>query len=207
MRVVLAEDVADNRRALSVARRREQALLVGAIEDATVHGLEPVAHIGDGAADDDAHRVVQVGRTHLVLNRDGHPLLRRGRRCRRCLGHSSDRCSRSPPLGREGSSQKKLPMVNSKTLRFFVGQGSEREAPLEAQRTERREPADAEAVRRAEVAEAAAQLKHGCMTCRTATPAASCRSGFGVPRVARVGEDDAADPTVSMIGNSSSRFW
>ena len=39
-------------------------------EDAAVHGLEAVAHVGDGAPDDDAHRVIEVGRAHLVLDAD-----------------------------------------------------------------------------------------------------------------------------------------
>ena len=39
------------------------------VEDAAVHGLEPVAHVGQRAADDDGHRVVEVRRLHLVLER------------------------------------------------------------------------------------------------------------------------------------------
>ncbi len=77
VRVVLAEHVADDGRALSVAGRREQALLVRTVEDAAVHGLEPVANVGDSSADDDAHRVVEVRGAHLVLDRDGDFLLRR----------------------------------------------------------------------------------------------------------------------------------
>ncbi len=87
VRVVLAEHVADDGRALPVAGRGQEALLVGAVEDAPVDRLEAVAHVGDGAPDDDAHRVVEVRRPHLVLDRDGD-LLRRSRRGGRSLGHA-----------------------------------------------------------------------------------------------------------------------
>ena len=32
-----------------------------------MHGLQPVAHIGQGAPDDHAHRVIQIGSAHLLL--------------------------------------------------------------------------------------------------------------------------------------------
>ena len=48
-----------------------RALLVHRVEDAAVHRLEAVARVGDGAPDDDAHRVVEVARAHLVLQADG----------------------------------------------------------------------------------------------------------------------------------------
>ncbi len=87
VRVVLAEHVADDGGTLAVPGRRDEALLVRAVEDAPVDGLQPVAHIGDRSPDDHAHRVIQVRRPHLVLNRDGD-LLRRGRLGRRSFGHA-----------------------------------------------------------------------------------------------------------------------
>ena len=37
------------------------------IEDAPVHGLQPIAHVGQRAGNDDAHRVVQVRAAHLLF--------------------------------------------------------------------------------------------------------------------------------------------
>ena len=61
VRVVLAEHVADDASRTSCATLPgPRLLLVHREEDAAVHGLQAVAHVGDGAADDDAHRVVEV---------------------------------------------------------------------------------------------------------------------------------------------------
>src|SRR3546814_3860601 len=50
--------------------------------DAAVHRLQPVAHIGQRAADDHAHRVIEVAGLHLVDDVDRrHAVL--GRRSRR----------------------------------------------------------------------------------------------------------------------------
>ena len=38
------------------------------VEDAAVNGFETVADIREGTADDDTHRIVDIGRLHLVLN-------------------------------------------------------------------------------------------------------------------------------------------
>ena len=54
MRVVLAHDVADDARALGEAAVRAVAAVVHRVEHAAVHRLEPVAHVGQRAADDDA---------------------------------------------------------------------------------------------------------------------------------------------------------
>jgi hypothetical protein len=87
VRVVLAEHVSDDRGALPVGDPRCEAGLVHGEEDAPVDGLEAVPHVGDGAPDDDAHRVVEVARPHLVLDRDGDSSLRV---CRgRGFGHGS----------------------------------------------------------------------------------------------------------------------
>ena len=42
-----------------------------AVEDAPVHGLEAVAHVRKRAADDDAHRVIEIRPLHFLHNGDG----------------------------------------------------------------------------------------------------------------------------------------
>src|SRR5436853_5424307 len=37
-------------------------------EHAAMHGLEAVAHVWQGATDDDGHGVIQIGAPHLVFN-------------------------------------------------------------------------------------------------------------------------------------------
>src|SRR5207253_4612671 len=37
------------------------------VEDAALHRLEPVTHVGQSPADDDGHRVLHVGGLHLLL--------------------------------------------------------------------------------------------------------------------------------------------
>ena len=68
VRVVLAEHVADDGRALLVRAAGHEARLVHRVEDAAVHRLQPVAHVGERALHDDAHRVVEEGLAHLVLD-------------------------------------------------------------------------------------------------------------------------------------------
>ena len=36
-----------------------------------MHGLQSVAHIGQRAADDDRHRIVEIRPAHLLFNVDG----------------------------------------------------------------------------------------------------------------------------------------
>ena len=47
-----------------------QAETVHAEEDAPLHGLEAVAHVREGTGDDDGHRIVDVCRTHLLVDLD-----------------------------------------------------------------------------------------------------------------------------------------
>ena len=67
VRVVLPHHLAVDRGALAEAAVAPQAHLVHREEDSPLHGLEPVAHVGQRARDDDAHRVVEVRLAHLVL--------------------------------------------------------------------------------------------------------------------------------------------
>ena len=54
VRVVLAHDVADDAAALVEAAVGAVAAVVHRVDDAAVHRLEPVAHVGQRPADDDA---------------------------------------------------------------------------------------------------------------------------------------------------------
>ena len=42
------------------------------MQHASVHRLEPVAYVRQRTADDDAHRIIEVGLPHLVFEVDGH---------------------------------------------------------------------------------------------------------------------------------------
>src|ERR1051325_10967543 len=59
VRMVLAEDVADDGGGFLVRPARHQAELVHRVEDAPVDRLQAVAHIGQRALHDDAHRVIE----------------------------------------------------------------------------------------------------------------------------------------------------
>ena len=48
-----------------------QSHLAQGVEHAPVHGLEPVAGIGQRAPDDHRHRVVEIGAAHLLFDVDG----------------------------------------------------------------------------------------------------------------------------------------
>ncbi len=67
VRVVLPHDVAGDPGALHVRAVRLVPRVVHRPENPTVHGLEPVADVRQRAADDDAHRVVEIARAHLLL--------------------------------------------------------------------------------------------------------------------------------------------
>jgi hypothetical protein len=71
VRVVRAHHVADDARALLVRPVGLHPRLVHAEEDAPVDGLEAVAHVGERARDDHAHRVVEEARAHLLLELAG----------------------------------------------------------------------------------------------------------------------------------------
>ena len=67
--VELTEHVADDTGALTVRLVRIEVQFVAHIEeDAPVHGLQAVAHVGKRAGDDDRHRIVDIGGLHLFLD-------------------------------------------------------------------------------------------------------------------------------------------
>ena len=71
VRMELAHHLADDARRLLEARGRPDAELLHAEEHAALHGLEPVAHVGQRARDDNRHRVVEIRVPHLVFDASG----------------------------------------------------------------------------------------------------------------------------------------
>ena len=69
--VVLTDHVADDAGRFLVRLVPVVAHVVHGEEAAPVHRLQPVAHVGERPADDDAHGVVHVGPLHLVFDVDG----------------------------------------------------------------------------------------------------------------------------------------
>jgi hypothetical protein len=69
--MVLAHDVADDAGALAGRTIRLQAHLLHGVENAAMDGLESVTDVGQSAADDDRHGIVEIRLAHLVFNVDG----------------------------------------------------------------------------------------------------------------------------------------
>ena len=70
VRVVVAHHVADHLRALAVLGVGGQVLLPHRVEDAALHRLQAVAHIGQRARGDDRQRVIQIARLRRFVQRD-----------------------------------------------------------------------------------------------------------------------------------------
>ncbi len=83
VRVILAHHLAHDASRLTVGLVIRVAGVLHAVEDAPMHRLQPVARVRQGARDDDAHGVVEVGAAHLHL--DGHRLGVLGRARRRVV--------------------------------------------------------------------------------------------------------------------------
>ena len=66
--MVVAHDFADDGRRLAVRLRVGHAHLAHRVDGAAVDGLHAVARVGQGAADNHGHRVVEVRLLHLVLD-------------------------------------------------------------------------------------------------------------------------------------------
>jgi hypothetical protein len=71
VRVVLTHHVTDDAGALVETTVRPIATVVHRVEDAAVHRLEAVADLGQRAADDDRHRIVEIRLLHLGLQVQG----------------------------------------------------------------------------------------------------------------------------------------
>ena len=69
--MVLAEHFADDLGALHVLAIVQQAHVVHGVKNAAMHRLQAVAHVGQRAADDHRHRIVEIRTPHLVFNVDG----------------------------------------------------------------------------------------------------------------------------------------
>src|SRR3546814_11049169 len=67
MRVVLTDDVTDDSRRLVIRLVGVRAKLVHRVQHAPVDRLESVPNVGERAADDHAHGVIEVAATHLVF--------------------------------------------------------------------------------------------------------------------------------------------
>ena len=85
VRVVVTHHLTDDAGALDVAAVGAEALVVHREQHAAVHRLEAVADLGQGAADDDRHRVVDVAALHLLLEVDRLDAV-----AARGFGHGSD---------------------------------------------------------------------------------------------------------------------
>ncbi len=71
VRMVFAHHLADDAGALHVLLVPVDAQFAHGVEDAPVHGLETVAHVGQRAGHDHAHGVVEVGTLHFIGDGDG----------------------------------------------------------------------------------------------------------------------------------------
>ena len=65
VRMEFAQNFADDLGTLAISLRGGEAKLVHAEKNSAVDGLEAVAHVGQRAADDHAHGVIEVGLLHL----------------------------------------------------------------------------------------------------------------------------------------------
>ena len=76
VRVILTHGVAGDARRFVVGAIRRVVVLVHRIEDAAMHGFQPVAHVGQRTGHDHAHGVIEIRPLHLVDDRD-RPNVRR----------------------------------------------------------------------------------------------------------------------------------
>jgi hypothetical protein len=77
--VVFAQHFANDTGAFAVGGVGADTHVVHGVEDAPVDGFEAVAGIGQGAGDDDAHGVIEVGVAHLLVDVYGVDWNGRGR--------------------------------------------------------------------------------------------------------------------------------
>jgi hypothetical protein len=66
VRVVIAHHVADDLGAFAVRLARDHAAFLRGEQDTAVDRLQPVADIGQRAADDHAHRVIEIAGFHFI---------------------------------------------------------------------------------------------------------------------------------------------
>jgi len=66
VRVIIFQHLTDDARALVERAVVQQALAEHRVEHAALDGLQAIAGVGEGARDDDRHRILDVGRLHDV---------------------------------------------------------------------------------------------------------------------------------------------
>ena len=69
--VILTDDVTHDAGGLLVGGTVGVTQLSHGEQYASVYRFEAIAHVGQSPADNDAHRIVDIGRTHLLFDRDG----------------------------------------------------------------------------------------------------------------------------------------
>jgi hypothetical protein len=75
VRVVFAQHIADDARALHVGPVPDVVRLVHGEQHPAVHRFQAVPDVGQGPPDDHAHGVIEVGAPHLLFERDGQRFL------------------------------------------------------------------------------------------------------------------------------------
>mmetsp|Transcript_518 Transcript_518/g.2119 ORF Transcript_518/g.2119 Transcript_518/m.2119 type:complete len:211 (-) Transcript_518:53-685(-) len=91
VRVILPQHVSHHSRALSVRFIRPQSQLVHAVQDPSMHRLQPVARVRQRSPHDHAHRVRQVRRLRLARQFNVDDLLLRASRRRRVRSRRASR--------------------------------------------------------------------------------------------------------------------
>ncbi len=76
--MVLAHHIADDSGALARGPVGIQAHLLHGVQNAAVYRLQSVTHIGQSAADDHRHRIVEIRLLHLLFDIDGLNVERAG---------------------------------------------------------------------------------------------------------------------------------
>ena len=71
VRMVFAHRLADDARRFVVGPVGREIVLAHREQNAPMHRLQPVAHVGQCAADDHAHRVIEIAALHFVGDRNG----------------------------------------------------------------------------------------------------------------------------------------
>ena len=66
--MIFTEHFADDTGGFLGLAAEAQAQSVHSEKDAALHRLEAVAHIREGSGHDDRHRIIDVGRTHFMVN-------------------------------------------------------------------------------------------------------------------------------------------
>ena len=84
MRMIFADDVADDARGFAIRPVPFVAVLVHRKEDAAMHRLEAVARVRQRPRHDHAHRVIEIAALHLLGDGDG-PHIGRGGIARRLI--------------------------------------------------------------------------------------------------------------------------